>query len=1061
MGKTVDYLDYLDSQVDIAPAASQEELSFAQGISELFAAHGLEPELQEFDAGRLGRLPYAVCGVVLLVGTILSGISGAVGLVGLLLALVSFVLLLMDRLGHSVLSSIGGTSKSQNVIAVHRATGDLVAKGNRPIVVVAHYDTPREDLLSNKVLSPYQGLIRRSCAVCVPVAGIAAIVAAIGALPTAVHVVSWVVAVVASIPPALVGVSQIANRILPCTDGANDNKASVAALLSVLNVVRPAADDVPEAPDRPEPAPMAPAPTDQYPDGQDEVDSALLTDDYDDYDAPYQELQPQVVSQAAPTPAAVPSSYEPAPSAVGEPVPSSPSDREAPSVRHGRAVIESIGMLPADCEISYLRTPAPVVPAPAAQDVPEQAEPVESEPAEPEPIEPPMPSFLSPSRRPRVDVGRIGRPDDDVVDASYENAYDDALAQENSGRGFDTEHAKEVAGEAKDKVVMVAHKGRSLMSSFAGKVRVAAGKAKETAEAKKAERGASAPRQDEVQWQGGVPVDDVLNDDDSHPETSAQDEAASPEQTVADGQGDPLIPGLISLPTMDGRDSVDSYAFGSSAPAPDDTTSAAPLPSASATVPEGDAQETDEEEPPSEDTELGEPAMAAEPAEPAVSVPTDSSATLPIDALSLSMDEDPGDEFDKDTSGLDAMPHDDPSATKPMPVQDMPAAAAVDDPSWGTSSFHPASANVARRAVLFDLPNPETDDPDPLASSRPLPRIDADEGDQPAGGNVVGFSPRGGSASTADDPTRPTLSQMPSPQRIDGGVDLGSTQLYAPIPPTDDEPMEPRVSDDIGVVSPSASRGAAAVPAPEEEPSRKHHLFGHKAKKSSDDDSMGDWLGVGDDYDAKKDGRQIGSWENLASEDDAEQHGARRHPSDWKGGAAVSADLRDTADEPDPDDLRDEILHMGDDQLVCHDIWFVATGASALDHAGMKAFLEEHRRDIRGAFLVNLDCVGAGDLAVLTREGATLSRRADRRLVGLVTRTADALHVPLDKIDHSWGDTDATPAMRKSVRAITVMGTGRGGSPALSHTADDVSDQIDARQVDAVAQVVCEAIRRS
>jgi hypothetical protein len=655
-----------------------------------------------------------------------------------------------------------------------------------------------------------------------------------------------------------------------------------------------------------------------------------------------------------------------------------------------------------------------------------------------------------------VDVGRIGRTDDDVVDASYENAYDDALAQENSGKGFDAERAKEVADEAKDKVVMAAHKGRSLMSSFAGKVRVAAGKAKETVEAKKAERETSAPRQNETQWQGGLPVDDVLNDDDAHADAPAQDLADAPEQSAPTEQGAPLIPGLISLPTMDGRDSVDSYAFGSSAPTSDDTTSAAPLPSASEPASEGGGEESGEEEPPSEPIE---PIESIEPNEPA---PADSSATLPIDASALSMDEDPGDEFDKDTSGLDAMPHDDPSATKPMPVQDASQAAAVDDPSWGTSSFHPAPANVARRAVLFDLPNPETDDPDPLASSRPLPKMGADKGDQPAGGTVVGFSPREGSMSTADDPTRPTLSQMPSPQRIDGGVDLGATQLYAPVPPTDDEPMEPRVTDDIGVASLPVPHRTVTTPASEDEPSRKHHIFGHKGKKSVDDgDSMGDWLGVGDDYDAKKDGRQIGSWENLASEDDTDQQGTRRHPSDWKGGAAVSADLRDTVDEPDPDDLRDEILHMGDDQLVCHDIWFVATGASSLDHAGMKAFLEEHRRDIRGAFLVNLDCVGAGDLAVLTREGATLSRRADRRLVGLVTRTADALHVPLDKIDHSWGDTDATPAMRKSVRAITVMGTGRGGSPALSHTADDVSDQIDARQVDAVAQVVCEAIRRS
>ena len=49
----------------------------------------------------------------------------------------------------------------------------------------------------------------------------------------------------------------------------------------------------------------------------------------------------------------------------------------------------------------------------------------------------------------------------------------------------------------------------------------------------------------------------------------------------------------------------------------------------------------------------------------------------------------------------------------------------------------------------------------------------------------------------------------------------------------------------------------------------------------------------------------------------------------------------------------------------------------------MKAFLGKHRAAIRGAFLINLDCVGAGNLSALSREGLLNVRRADRRLMGL------------------------------------------------------------------------------
>ena len=51
--------------------------------------------------------------------------------------------------------------------------------------------------------------------------------------------------------------------------------------------------------------------------------------------------------------------------------------------------------------------------------------------------------------------------------------------------------------------------------------------------------------------------------------------------------------------------------------------------------------------------------------------------------------------------------------------------------------------------------------------------------------------------------------------------------------------------------------------------------------------------------------------------------------------------------------------------------------------------------------------------------------------------------------------------MRSSVRAVTVMGMGENGLPALSRTEQDVPENVDGDQAASVAELVTEMIRRS
>ena len=86
MAMTHDYLEYLDEQIGISPAGSQEELQAAQTIADLMKRHDVDPEIEEFDARSLSKLGPAVLLALLFVGAFCLAIgSGAVTVIGLLL----------------------------------------------------------------------------------------------------------------------------------------------------------------------------------------------------------------------------------------------------------------------------------------------------------------------------------------------------------------------------------------------------------------------------------------------------------------------------------------------------------------------------------------------------------------------------------------------------------------------------------------------------------------------------------------------------------------------------------------------------------------------------------------------------------------------------------------------------------------------------------------------------------------------------------------------------------------------------------------------------------------
>lgn len=239
MANTQNYINHLLQSTGITPACSEEERLAAEDIAQIFRNHGFDPEVQEFNAPSPSRMAFAVTGILAFAGALLMGIGGGIGLVGTLLAIVGAVLYVLERTGRPVISCLGKTGVSQNVIAYHKASGPLASPRNRPVVVVAHYDSPRAELLARESYAPYRALIAKLLPIAT-VAPAAIAILRILPLPGALKVLLWIVAILASLVALANAANIIANRfILPYTSGSVCNKSSVAAMLGVMDNVAP------------------------------------------------------------------------------------------------------------------------------------------------------------------------------------------------------------------------------------------------------------------------------------------------------------------------------------------------------------------------------------------------------------------------------------------------------------------------------------------------------------------------------------------------------------------------------------------------------------------------------------------------------------------------------------------------------------------------------------------------------------------------------------------------------------------------------------------------------
>lgn len=186
--------------------------------------------------------------------------------------------------------------------------------------------------------------------------------------------------------------------------------------------------------------------------------------------------------------------------------------------------------------------------------------------------------------------------------------------------------------------------------------------------------------------------------------------------------------------------------------------------------------------------------------------------------------------------------------------------------------------------------------------------------------------------------------------------------------------------------------------------------------------------------------------------DDADDFG-------WKGGGYLDAsESAFAAAKARASQIRDSVVSMTESDLLDKEVWFVALGASSAGNQGMRHFLELHGADMRGALIVNLECVGAGELGYLEREGRSKAHASDRRLQNLVRSTSrDIDGRAMEGRAMNWRDSDATPAFEQGLRALTIMGFD-GDAPELGHWGDEGASAVSEDNLELATRLMLKVI---
>ena len=296
--------------------------------------------------------------------------------------------------------------------------------------------------------------------------------------------------------------------------------------------------------------------------------------------------------------------------------------------------------------------------------------------------------------------------------------------------------------------------------------------------------------------------------------------------------------------------------------------------------------------------------------------------------------------------------------------------------------------------------------------------------------------------------------------------------------------------------------------------SRIGRFFDRFRKPKEPEESTSDWLGVDEDFNARDAGKARGGWDSFKDDDDwkggafsdlrARIAGRMAHDdqvlySDEELAGAEAPDAPSDADavalDGAPDGATQAMLPLTDadtheplsetavaqatspaeqdaaahadeiDQVysfaagdINTEIWFVALGSQVDSNEGIRAFLSRHAAEMRGAVIVNLEALGAGEISYVEKEGAVLQSSSSSRMKRYLRRAGQSLGVSIKGASIEWKDSASSYALRHHMQGIGIVGM-EGDKPAGCGEAGDTVEAVDPALLSQNTDVVIELLK--
>ena len=1024
MAELNEHVAYLSQEIGPRPAGTEEEQRAALYISEQFSAEaGLTTAMEDFQCNPDSSLPRTLCSGVAVLVTLVATIVGALAVPAIVVSLICAALAAAEVFDKPVLSRLLNRGVSQNVVARYLpAKSPTRASRRRKVIVVANYDSGkvRRDLNgAMPAVLPILYWVELAMLVVMPLLlAIRMVLAPDGTVLVVFNVLLAVAMVVAVLPVASFLLEKFANY----NEGANCNAAGVAVLLEVASRVA-AARDLPDAPEPTVHGEAAAVSAGLVPEGAEIVYHTGNTSE--DLGTSMESAAERLAAAKAAVAAL-----------SGKPVSATPT--EVATEDESPAKGEENGAVEVSPEESLTPSSAAVVVPVAA---PAYAAPVEHQ--VPEWFKKGQEQAKKPAKEKPVQRSRYA--------TALERAEEEINARE--------EHERRNLDELSERM-------RVMRASV---------------QAASAAAGATP-----TEIMDSVVADESSEEISAPPSASAVNEEASPSLA-------PVLP-AIEVPAVE----ADQL------PSPSNNTVSAMLADIPAIASEPASSETGT--PASKPVVSAVPAAPVVPQptdDPDVTVRDGqrplTGATVAVPPIDLSTSDAPA----APAGGQRVVvPSVGEVAETPASA---PAAAprrrrAITLPNIGISQELPRiSMDDCQQAAPLSEDRPEHDGRVHDLSAV-IPSVTTPEPPSAVSGTreaaLLDALPSLGRTTTTTDPA---LSGSIS---LAGTFSsMGATGAAAPI---GDELLENASENDIYIedvddsayVEQITETGAMAGPGYVEMPkSRFGGIFGKfRRKKREEASSPQEWLDVEESFDAREVGAARGGWESFREEGDIQAYdeeyldadattafspefdddfaedgfdaprSSHRRGRHFEGGAFSRDQFDDESEgeenqtsaadpssvfgeglpadfvfEPTPEIEQIEQFHS---DRIDMEVWFVALGSELAGNGGMKAFMAAHEVELKGALIVELEALGAGELTLIDKEGTYVPKKASSRMKRLVRKAGQATGLKVPEATMEWRNSASAYALKHGQQALHLAGMD-GRKPAFFAEEDDVIENID------------------